>query len=476
MWINGLAGTGKSTLAQTIARWCDKSQCLGSSFFCARSGDRNNVRLIFPTIAQQLASSNESFLDGVKDTVRKNSDIHFSHPSHQLEKLIVEPLRALRSSGVSLPSWVIVIDALDECEDVEAVSVILSSLSQFLDDLHPLRFIVTSRPLEHIVKGFRYAGLRDRTHSLLLGELPQDMIQRDITTYLRASLAAVRDNYYLADVWPGSEKTQRLVDLASGLFIFAATAVKYIDDRSVDDPETQLEAIIHATTAVLPDGAASPFAFLDALYLQVLRSSIPKNMSRERLATLKVVVGAIILMRDRLSPMALDALLYVKPGTTRRVLTHLGAIISSPATERGTITIIHPSFPEFLVDPSRCVQSEFVVRPQLHHTMLAKYCLQTLNQALRHNPCDLQDTSVLNCQITDLACLVARSLSTHLQYVARYWAYHLCNASVDEELLNLLERFCKAHLLHWLELLSLIGDVDAAVDALRSSQIKLKVI
>ena len=123
LWINGLAGTGKSTLAQTIARWCDRKQVLGASFFCSRSGQRSNVRLIFPTIAQQLAPSNEQFLNSVKDAVFKNSDIHFSHPSHQLEKLIVEPLRAIPTSG-SIPARIVIIDALDECEDVEAVSVI----------------------------------------------------------------------------------------------------------------------------------------------------------------------------------------------------------------------------------------------------------------------------------------------------------------------------------------------------------------
>ena len=54
--MNGLAGTGKSTIAQTIAERAFADGELGASFFCSRDfGDRSNLQLIFPTIAVQLA-------------------------------------------------------------------------------------------------------------------------------------------------------------------------------------------------------------------------------------------------------------------------------------------------------------------------------------------------------------------------------------------------------------------------------------
>ena len=55
-WLNGLAGTGKSTIAQTIAETLFTDGWLGASFFCSRDfEDRSNLRLIFPTLAVQLA-------------------------------------------------------------------------------------------------------------------------------------------------------------------------------------------------------------------------------------------------------------------------------------------------------------------------------------------------------------------------------------------------------------------------------------
>ena len=65
LWINGLAGTGKSTIAQTLARLCDGGKLLGASFFCARTGGRSNVQLIFPTIAYQLSLLNPVFAEEV---------------------------------------------------------------------------------------------------------------------------------------------------------------------------------------------------------------------------------------------------------------------------------------------------------------------------------------------------------------------------------------------------------------------------
>ena len=55
-WLNGLAGTGKSTIAQTFAEISFADGMLGASFFCSRDFEgRNNLQAIFPTLAFQLA-------------------------------------------------------------------------------------------------------------------------------------------------------------------------------------------------------------------------------------------------------------------------------------------------------------------------------------------------------------------------------------------------------------------------------------
>src|SRR5579871_5728897 len=55
-WLNGMAGTGKSTISRTIARSFKKNSQLGASFFFKRGErDRSNGTMLFTTIAAQLA-------------------------------------------------------------------------------------------------------------------------------------------------------------------------------------------------------------------------------------------------------------------------------------------------------------------------------------------------------------------------------------------------------------------------------------
>ena len=190
---------------------------------------------------------------------------------------------------------------------------------------------------------------------------------------------------------------------------------------------------------------------------------------------MKLVLGAIVLLRSQLSPNALDALLLLNPGTTQRTITHLASLVFCPDTEHGIVSIIHPSFPDFLADPSRCIHSEFLVRPQLHHTILTKRCMQILNASLRENPCDLQDRLLLNIVVDDLPARVSRYIPAHVQYAARYWPFHISEAWVDEDLLSLIESFFNTHLLHWIEMLSLLGALDVAIYSFPSICDALKV-
>jgi hypothetical protein len=62
LWLNGLAGTGKSTIAHTFAEMSFADGKLGASFFCSRDfEDRSSLRSIFPTLAFQLAHQYPEF-------------------------------------------------------------------------------------------------------------------------------------------------------------------------------------------------------------------------------------------------------------------------------------------------------------------------------------------------------------------------------------------------------------------------------
>ena len=122
-WLNGLAGTGKTTIARTIAERAFASGRLGASFFCSRSfEDRSNLRLIFPTLASQLARKYPDFRSRLISLLRRNLDFVHEPLQDQMQMFLVEPLQ---STGIST---VIVIDALDECRDKSPESAILHVL------------------------------------------------------------------------------------------------------------------------------------------------------------------------------------------------------------------------------------------------------------------------------------------------------------------------------------------------------------
>ena len=103
-------GTGKSTIAQTIAERVFADGRLGASFFCSRdSKDRRNLHYIFPTLAFQLTQKCPEFRSILVPLLQSNSNIVHDSLYNQMEMLVVEPL------SLSNISTIIVIDALDEC-------------------------------------------------------------------------------------------------------------------------------------------------------------------------------------------------------------------------------------------------------------------------------------------------------------------------------------------------------------------------
>ncbi|KAI0658895.1 hypothetical protein C8Q70DRAFT_875350, partial [Cubamyces menziesii] len=484
LWLYALAGSGKSTIAWTIADRWKRDNLLGASFFCARDGQRSNVNCVFRTIAYQLALRFPEFQEQLTKILKTDPDLYSSTPTRQLERLIVEPLQAVHRGAPSdtpFPACVaVVIDALDECTDNNAVSTILKSLALYIDQLAPLKFLITSRPEENIARGFLLQSLDENTHRLALNKIPEELTKRDITVFLRSRLAAIGKDFDLGASWPAPQRLENLVGLSELLFIFAALAARYIEDQAEMDPEGRLTSLLSTGNAVATKGGSttSPFPILDALYIQVLDAAARK-LGAILKSQLKLVLGTIVLAEQRLSPTTLDVLLGLSSGTVRRVLLVLSAILIIPDRKDDTtpIGIIHLSFPNFLVDPTRCTDQSFLVRPRIQHSHIASRCLATM-KALKYNILGLEIVSehdrVLNSEITDLPARLSRNIPAALEYACRYWTRHLCEAEVCEDLLTALEEFCTCHILHWLEALSLLGCVDSAVEDLQLVQTCLK--
>ena len=128
--------------------------------------------------------------------------------------------------------------------------------------------------------------------------------------------------------------------------------------------------------------------------------------------------------------------------------------------------LIHPSIHDFLVDATRCDDTNFFVDPQRQHSLIAERCLR-VPQTLSPDMCKIGDASKYNQEVDDLPNRVARHIPAHVQYACRHWASHLASGSIHEAIPDLLIRFCSKQLLNWLEVMSLLGELDGAIAALQ---------
>ena len=221
-WLNGLAGTGKSTIAQTISERIFAEDRLGASFFCSRDfEDRSNLHFIFPTLAFQLAHKYHNYRSHLISLLRTDPDVVHESLYNQMKNLIAEPLRI---TGVSM---VIVIDALDECKDDEPSSAILSVLGRFVGQIPGVKFFITGRPEPRIKTGFRLPLLVNSTDVFVLHDVHSSLIDNDVRLFLKHELSELAQRRRL-ERWPRDEHVDLLCQRAAGLFVYAVATVKFL--------------------------------------------------------------------------------------------------------------------------------------------------------------------------------------------------------------------------------------------------------
>ncbi|KAF1976519.1 vegetative incompatibility protein HET-E-1 [Bimuria novae-zelandiae CBS 107.79] len=459
-WLNGAAGTEKSTIARTVARAFAEQQQLGASFFFKRGeGERGNATRFFTTIATQLAHRVSELGPGIKKAIEADPAISEKTLKDQFEKLILHPLLDI----AHLPALVllIVIDALDECEPDNDIRLVLQLLSRTRDLKSVLlRVFVTSRPELHIRLGFKQLP-NGTFQDLILHQVAKQTIQHDIRVYFEHELGRVREERSLSSGWPRQDQVEALVGQAVPLFIFAATACRYIGDRR-DNPKKRLEIILGYRKAKVSK--------LDATYLPILNQLFDEEdeEDRERWACeFRDIVGSIVVLETPLSTASLARLLNISKDDVSCRLDSLHSVLSIPDRDDIPVRLLHLSFREFLVDASKKEKSPFWVDERARHERLASHCLQLMSgtDGLRQNMCDLQPGN-LRGEVDEGR--ITSHLSPELQYACRYWVYHLKQSQRYVGDKATADTFLHKHFLHWLEAMSLIGDTNKCVSLLET--------
>jgi len=461
-WLNGLAGTGKSTIAQTFAETSFADGKLGASFFCSRDfEDRSNLQAIFPTLAFQLAYRYLPFREELVRVLRANPGVERESLCSQMEKIIVGPLEASRIRTL------IIIDALDECKDEEPASAILSVLSRYVDEIPNVKFFITGRPEPRIRSGFRLKLLRPITEVLRLHDVKRSLVDSDIKLFFRtrlADIAKARSDCNFTQDWPNPSDIDILCEKAAGFFIYASTVVKFVGFKN-RTPTGQLDRIVSLPRNTTHEGRSG----IDLLYTQVLEQAIDDmDVDVEEIHShFRTVVGAVLLVLNPLSMTALSDLLQVSDIST--TLRSLHSLLLVPDSTEDPIRAFHKSFPDFLMDPVRCKDQQFFVEPVVHHAEILLSCLRFMGERLKRNICNLDDYAVLS-EVKDLPTCQKVYIGDALEYACRFWPKHLLRIPISsphtEEVQKAVERFFKTHLLYWIEVLALMGNLDAGVYAM----------
>jgi hypothetical protein len=129
-WLYGAAGSGKSAISKTVAELCAGVNRLRASFFSIRGAGRcSRFTSFMPTLAYHLAFSVPATKSYIENVLRSNHHITHRLLERQFRKLIMEPIRSL---DPPIPPMVIIIDALDECDDKEMIADFIDIVTRTL--------------------------------------------------------------------------------------------------------------------------------------------------------------------------------------------------------------------------------------------------------------------------------------------------------------------------------------------------------
>jgi len=460
-WLNGLAGTGKSTITQSFSEMVAKEGIIGASFFCSRDYlGRKELKNIFPTLAYQLAFRFPHFQSHILAILKEDPTLAHTSLISQLENLLVNPF-----SRENIPC-LIIIDALDECTDDQPASAILSVLGRFIGQLPMVKFFITGRPEPRIRTGFRLPLLQPLTQIFLLHEVEPSSVDKDIQLYLTQRLTTItkqRSDLELPNSWPQDDEIVALTKKSSGLFIFASTLVRFIESE-YHEPNEQLQLVLSDTNSTVHEGHAG----VDSLYSQVLLHAFSDAREPVVFDNLRHVLGAIVLAFNPLSQRELSAILGVPTSLISATLRHLHSVILVPADKSKKIRIFHKSFPDFLQDRQRCPDPRFHIDPTTYHGSMVLNCLKLMKE-LDGNPCSLPPFT-MNQDIPNLHVLLELKLGGGLQYACIHWARHLrfspiSNGNyIDQVILSAINMLKGAP--PWIEVMSLENQLEEVIHSM----------
>jgi len=213
-WLYGPAGSGKSTIAHTIAQDAEPGNKLAFSYFFSRGNpDRNDMTKFVPTFAYQLAH----FLPSVQQSMKTALDdpsVLTNRRQDQFTNLIIQPVHSIAKPSSPM---IIIIDGLDEYDELSGDFPLKDLIQLLIHNLPglPFRLLFTSWPETRIKTILSQMSLATCCIAL------QDYRDSDeIFDYLHLKLSNIRELGELPQGRLSEADLRRLARKSEGIWIY----------------------------------------------------------------------------------------------------------------------------------------------------------------------------------------------------------------------------------------------------------------
>lgn len=365
LWLSGPAGAGKSAIGQTVAEGCADASILGASFFFFRGAPgRNTEEHLIASIAYQLVTRMPEKRVQLGQIIEEDLSI-LNKPSHiQIQKLII-PLFSHTSSRLHSPV-VLILDGLDKCQGDNNQRDIVQCIEELSTSCVPMFCVIISRPEPQIEETFN--RLTSMVHRISLASARHmKQAEDDIRTYLRSAFDQIYEDHSLntEEYWPTEGEISRLVRNSKGIFIYAYTVIKYVEDRDFDPMERMREIIV-------PSLGNTAFVPLDHLYRHIMGAH--KN-PQLMLQILTIVCVWADYVSESINSSDIERLLHLRKGAATIALRRMRSILNIK-----TLRLYHKSFADFISNKDRA--REFFIDFKQGHASMAEMLLRYISQSV----------------------------------------------------------------------------------------------
>ncbi|PPQ94743.1 hypothetical protein CVT25_007691, partial [Psilocybe cyanescens] len=469
-WLTGQAGSGKTTIAYTIAKRFERGQptILGASFLCSRHFDETrSLNRVLPTIAYQLSYKCGSYVSALHAQLADKSAVVDHDISEQMQELFVGPwLDPLRSHDPA--TYLIIVDALDEIDESggsKFLDILLTTINQ--QHFIGLKFLVASRTDPRIVEICHSFESRAVCR---LQDVPIEDADVDIERYLALKLPRI----------VGCPEITEIRHRANGLFIYAATVVRILtSSQSITDIEQmrRLNKFLSKPSGISRKDK-SP---IDELYEQILCEAFSDFMDEEDLNPRLRILFTFLCTFERISTSVAAGLMDDDDELAKAVLNDLHAVLY---IQDGRVFWYHASFPDFLFSQHRSnfrignEEYNFWCDEVAHRNLLATSCLRVMNSdgcGLRFNMGDIRTSYLLDSEhVEEISEQVNKNIRPVLRYSLFHWVAHLSYPPSFDDARNILSRilqFLQIRVLFWIEAMNLVGSVRECTPMLHKARV-----